>query len=228
MKRILLALHLVLAAIGISGAQEAVPTGPYASEEQYLRQRWDNTIRLSSSEALGLIRATHLIVTDQVSDGCWTNVSAVEAKMRAALERATVAVYLEPLATYNVLSPQITLNVLGYRTDNGLCVGHASMAVEVLSGEDLGSFQYTGAIFKIMSIGRLWDRATLFSGPSLNDQLLSQAEEWIDTLTADIFAAKRSDATQRFLSVWNKEMPTTKADFDKMLEEAVQEIENSL
>lgn len=222
--RLALSTVAILSVISASAVAEENATGPYKSEMDYLESRWDRTKSISSQDALGIVRAVELLISDQVDGGCWTNVSAVQARVRAELERSGIAVFSEPMAIYNALSPQVQIDVLGYRAGDGLCVAHATMKVAFLSESEMGSLAYTGSVFRVVSEATMWERAFIASGSSLNEQIINKLQEWTDTLVADVAASKRSVVVRDFLGTWHSEMPQTRAQTEASMKTMLDEM----
>ncbi|WP_112944486.1 MULTISPECIES: hypothetical protein [unclassified Rhizobium] len=193
---------------------EEMATGPYSSELEYLKDRFDRSTTISSDASVGLIRAVELVVSDQVDDKCFTNVGAVSARIRALLENAGIPVYSEPLASPLPFNPKLFVVVLGFRAGNGPCVASAEMSVEFGSETDLGSLTYTRGVYRVKGPQVMWRKHSLFSrGDNANEVLLEKVQEWTDSLTADIAAARRDPEVQKFLGVWSKEPPQTAREF---------------
>lgn len=216
--RACLALVMMLCLGGVALGQ------PFQTEFDYIEERLRHTVPVYPTETVGLIRAVELIIDDQVDGGCWTNLSAVRARLRAELERSNVAVFTEPLASYNVLSPQVSFSVLGYRVNANLCVGHANMRVAYRAHTELGSVTNTGTVFEFLAQAVIWERNSILSSTSLNDQLLGFSSEWVDELVGDIAASRRTANVLAFQEVWHGELPQTKAQFDEMLARVVDSI----
>ncbi|MGR9465915.1 hypothetical protein [Rhizobium leguminosarum] len=207
----------IAAAAGMALAEEA-STGPYANENEYLKERSDRTTFIDYQYAVGLIRAVELQVSDQVEDKCLTNASALSARIRAQLENAGIAVYNEPLATSLPVNPRLVLTILGFKV-GGACVASVSMSIEYSTDTNLGSLAYTNGFFRVLGQQVMWRNSSLFSrGGIVDDAILSQVQEWTDTLTADIAKAKRDPNVQKFLAVWPNGPTMTEREFQAMME----------
>ncbi|WP_417463298.1 hypothetical protein [Kordiimonas sp.] len=190
-------------------------TGPYLDEQAYLEELSANSVDVPPESAIGLTRSIELHISDQVEGNCWTNMSSVQARMRAELERSGIAVYEEPLAFRTVFSPVLYVVVLGYRTSQGSCVASASAQLLYNGSERWGNLAATGRIFSIHGRRELWAKAIVFnSSGNLNEQALSTVQEWVDTLTADIIQARRDEVVSQMLEQWDFTKPMTQVDFD--------------
>ncbi|RVK93384.1 hypothetical protein [Sinorhizobium meliloti] len=208
---------------GVALADEA-PTGPYTNEGAYLKERYDRTTSIEPQYAVGLIRAVELQVDDQVKDGCFTNVSAVSARIRAQLENAKIAVYSEPLAAPLPFSPKVVLVILGFKVGGG-CIASAALSVEYSNHIDLGSLAYTGGVFRVSGSHVIWQNSSLISrGGKVNDAILSQVQEWTDSLTADVAMAKRNENVQKLLAVWPSDAPQTAREFQAEMEKVLSKV----
>lgn len=205
----------MLLPLSVAAQTAPISTGPYATEEDYQRERFDKTVLIGFEEALGLVRAVELQVSDQVDGGCWTNAEAVKARLRVELERSGIAVFDEPLAFRTATAPVLELVVLGYRIDKQGCIATAQMQVKYPVRDYMGSLGYTGSVFAVSGISVLWGTSVIMnSGSKVDDMVLSNAQEWVDTLNADISKARRSTSAAQFLSVWNTELPMTASEWE--------------
>jgi hypothetical protein len=218
MRRYLTAIFMMYGLTSAALAQEATATGPYSSEEQYLEDRRTSTARIPYDAVIGLISAVELRTHDQVEDGCWTNVSAVSARVRAELERAEVPVYQEPLSSNWLLTPVLELSALGYRTPSGHCLGTISIKLRYTANYEMGSLAFTQKIYSIPLWAVMWENRYLVSGgQSLNSQFLEVAQEFADLLTADIIQARREPAIAPMRDQWRDHAPMTQSAFDEMI-----------
>src|SRR5690606_34267750 len=93
MIRAVLTLSFMFCVAIVTGVRaQPYPTGPFSNELNYYLTRMEKTTTLKYSETVGLIDAVELEVVDEVSNNCWTNVSAVKSRVRAELERSNIAV----------------------------------------------------------------------------------------------------------------------------------------
>lgn len=209
-RKALLATACILAGTTFTSAAEYA-TGPYANENEYLDKRWEKTELMSSAQAIGLMRAVELHVDDQVDDGCWGNRDAVFDRVRSALVMAGVTVHTEPMEYYDVLSPQVSLAVLGYRMTGGACIAHLTLDVSIVSRHEMGSLTYTDQVFSISSDASLWRSSTIFSGQYLDELALNAVSTYVDRLVESIRIARNDPTVQRFNEVWHNRMPLTRA-----------------
>lgn len=209
---------------GTAVADEA-PTGPYANEGAYLQERFNRSTSIEPQYSVGLIRAVELQVDDQVTDGCFTNASAVSARIRAQLENAKISVYSEPFATPLPFNPTLNLSILGGKLGSGTCIASVAMSVEYSSDIELGSLAYTGGLFKVSGSHVIWRRRSLVGrGGNVNDSILSYVQEWIDSLTADVAMAKRNESVQKLFAVWPDHPPQTAREFQAEMEKALAKV----
>ncbi len=187
----------------------------FASETAYLNQRAQATETMSGAQALGLMRAVELVVSDQVNGSCWTNQSEVFHALRSELVMAGVTVYTEPLASYDALSPILRLSTIGYQAAGGACIGHMTLETIIRSNSELGSLTHTQKVFNIAAEARLWSVSTIFSGKNLNATIVETARRWADRLANDIRIARNDPSVQRFNAVWPKAAPRTRAETGK-------------
>jgi hypothetical protein len=205
-----LATALFVASTAIATAAEYA-TGPFTNELEYHDKRWDKTEVMSSAQAIGLVRAVELYIDDQVGDGCWGNRDAVFDRVRSALIMAGITVYTEPMETYDVLSPQVNLSLIGYRMTGGACIAHLTFDVGIVARFEMGSLTYTDKVFNISSDASLWNTSTIFSGQTLDDLALKSAANYVDRFVDDIRTARNDDTVQLFNQVWPTNQPRTRA-----------------
>jgi hypothetical protein len=209
-----LATALFVASTAIATAAEYA-TGPFTNELEYHDKRWDKTEVMSSAQAIGLVRAVELYIDDQVGDGCWGNRDAVFDRVRSALIMAGITVYTEPMETYDVLSPQVNLSLIGYRMTGGACIAHLTFDVGIVARFEMGSLTYTDKVFNISSDASLWNTSTIFSGQTLDDLALKSAANYVDRFVDDIRTARNDDTVQLFNQVWPTNQPRTRAQAEK-------------
>ena len=215
------ALTVLAGVVAAVGQEPNFVTGPYATEQDYFKEVFASTTRISLEESVGLIRAVELEVSDQVDDGCWTNSSAVAARARAELEKAGIAVYTEPLAFNGPFSPALEITLVGFKSGgtNGLCAGYAKVNSYYFDDTELGSLSNTGGVFKVRGVVSSWSKSSLFtSGSTLNAQISEYVQESIDTLVADILSARRSEGVKALINVWNNDPPMTQKEWDEFIE----------
>lgn len=205
---------------GLVEAQD-FETGPYPNEQAYITERFDNTTYVRPSKSIGLVRAVELSVSDQVADKCWTNHEAVKARLRVELERSNIAVYGEPLATPTAFTPVVELTVVGYRIGSGPCIGTATASVSYRSDVQLGSLGYTGGVISVGGLHTIWSKTSILSkGGNLDEPMMQQSQEWVDTLIADISEARRDADVQKASRIWPSRSPLTQREFNAQIEKA--------
>lgn len=201
-----------------NGRSQEFATGPYADEAAYLRALNDASVTISGSDLAGVASSVELVIDDQVSDSCWTNTSAVAARVRAELEKFGVAVFQEDLAFNTSYSPLISIVGLGYRLPSNVCFASVELTVNYWVSDDLGSLAYTGVVYRQQSWGTIWSAHSIFTnGRNVDDQVLDQVQEWVDTYIADIARARRVPAVQDAYERWKSTDPMTQVEFDAMI-----------
>lgn len=211
----------VLAALGVFTyglcAQEKA-TGPYATEADYLADVSAARVYISGVDLVGLATSVELIIDDQVDGACWTNSTAVAARIRAELEKFGIAVYQEELAFNTAAAPVLRIMGLGYRLPNDVCFASVEMTVEYWSTSDLGSLAYTSTIYSMQSWSRLWASQTIFTSvKNIDQQLIAQVQEWVDTYIADVSKARRIPAVHAAYQLWGETDPMTQKKFDAII-----------
>lgn len=205
----------------LSALAQEMLLGPYADERSYIDLRFANSIDISISDVVGLIRGVELVLNDEVDDGCWTNVGDVKSRLRAELERSNVPVYLEPLAAQNPFVPDFYVNVLGFKIENGVCVVSISASIEYGAYADYGSLTYTKKVISITAKNTVWERRSVLSGgPTLNEYIMSWAQATVDTLIADIAEARRKPNVSSALSIWPERPVITRKEMEQELDES--------
>jgi hypothetical protein len=199
---------------------QSLPNGPFADESAYTAALAEVTSTISGTDTIGVVRSVELVIDDQVDGGCWTNSSAIAARVRAELEKFGIAVYQEPLALRTVFAPVLQISGLGYRSGSAGCVTSATMEVVYWGTTTLGDLGYTGRAFDFENPVLLWSANSVFSNPArVDDQLLKQAQEWVDTLIGDIAKARRTEEVQSVLSTWPSAKALTATQFEELLKE---------
>lgn len=202
---------------------QGLPNGPFVDENAYTTALARVTSTVSGPETIGVVRSVELLVDDQIDGECWTNSSAIAARVRAELEKFGIAVYQEPLALRTVFAPLLQINGLGYRGGNGVCVASASMEVVYWGTTRLGNLGYTGRAFEFENPVLLWSANSVFSNSGrVDDQFMRQAQEWVDTLIGDIASARRSEEVKSVLNTWPSAKAMTAVEFEELLKELSQ------
>lgn len=156
---------------------------------------------LNQIEARGLITTVKIDMSDQVSDGCWTNASAIEAKLRLLFEQNGIIVKLEDLAFLTVPGRSVYVSVLGYR-NGGTCVAHAQFSVvhwvnsSIGGSNGLPKFTVSGSVVS-------FEKNSIFTnGANVNQQIQEFVEEAASTFVADILSARRSESVRLFKNTY--------------------------
>tara|TARA_R100001230_G_C5672407_1_gene177488 strand:+ start:723 stop:1355 length:633 start_codon:yes stop_codon:yes gene_type:complete len=172
-------------------------------------------------DSIGLVHNVHIIVSDQVDGGCWTNVDAIENRLVSKLEQAGIRTYDERLAFYDGFSAMLSVSVVGYRSSTANCVGYLEYDVSKLANSEFN--RASGVPVYIESIGVLFGKGQLLSGGVLNDRLLSQVDSWTDELIASIYTKRRDlDVAHLMEAMPNlTEEPLTEAELEEFVRNAV-------
>ncbi len=208
---------------GPDAAAQSASTGAYDSERAYLDTRFANTVFIARNAAVGLIRGIELNVSDQVGDGCWTDVDSVKARIRAELERSSVAVYVEPIAFVHAFYPRLEFTAVGFKLPNNVCVVSVSMKLNYPSSAELGSLTNTEKIVSVRALHEIWDRASVLTEVrSANESLMEWTQAAVDTLVADISQAKRDPDVISARAVWPDRPMQTQKEYEQELNSALQ------
>ena len=222
--RLSLLVGTILVAFQSPALAQGLPNGPFSDESAYIAALAQVTTTVSGTDTIGVVRSVELVIDDQIDGECWTNTTAIGARVRAELEKFGIAVYQEPLALRTVFSPLLQISGLGYRTGSGVCVTSASMEVLYWGTTRIGDLGYTGRAFKLENPVLLWSATSVFSNSTrVDDQFLSQAQEWVDTLVGDIASARRSDGVRAVLETWPNVKTMTAAEFEIFLKDMAQQ-----
>lgn len=211
---------IILSWVGLAGVScgQEVVTGPYADEAEYLAEANEAAVYISAPSLAGLASSVQLAIDDQVGDRCWTNTSAIAARVRAELEKFGIAVFQEQLAFNTTAAPLISIVGLGYRLPSNVCFASVSMEVKFWSTDDLGSLAYTGRIYRQQAWATIWSAQSIFTNAqNVDQQSMDQVQEWIDTYIADISKARREPAVQDAYKRWESFEPMTQVQFDEMI-----------
>lgn len=227
-KYALIAMIWIFPPDGVGATAQETTSQPIVTEESaYFQKRRAATTTLELIDTIGLVRAIELRIDDQISDGCWTNTSAIKARLRAEFERFNVPVYDEELASYWLFDPLVTFSGLGYRLENGTCVATISLSVQRFGTQEYGSLDWMGRIFAVPGVVQSWSRRSILSGggrgSNLNSQVMEAAQEFIDTLIADIARARRNADVQTMLEQWSRVPTTTRREQEALIERFTRE-----
>lgn len=226
LRKLTLLVAPILMGLQLPAYAQGLPNGPFADENAYTAALAQVTSTVSGTDTIGVVRSVELQIDDQVEGECWTNSSAIAARVRAELEKFGIAVYQEPLALRTVFAPLLQINGLGYRTGSGVCVASTSMEIVYWGTTRPGDLGYTGRAFEFENPVLLWSANSVFSNSGrVDDQLMKQAQEWVDTLIGDIAKARRSDGVQAVLTTWPNAEAMTVVEFEEILKEFSQQSE---
>jgi len=157
--------------------------------------------RITSSEALGLISTVNINVSDDVSDGCWTNASSIEAKLRLLFEQNEIIVEREELAFLTVAARLVFVVATGYRL-NGICVASASFELRHWATSSLGGYDNLPEFLTSGLVVSVENGVILANRVNVNQQLQDFVEASAANLVADILSARRSDAVRFFKNTY--------------------------
>jgi len=148
-------------------------------------------------EAVGLARGVYLVVEDQATGKCWTNIKRGHDDAKLLLEQNGIVIFPEPLAAYTVFNPAVQILVLATRSESGFCVGKINVNVYHASEQVYGE----SSEYIVSTLGQLWSRSAIMGNDTnLNDQIL----DWIDTMmteyAADVVKKRQGSAVKKMLS----------------------------
>ena len=144
-------------------------------------------------ESLGLIRNIGLIIDDQVTGKCWTNINQIKQKTKLALEQSGIRVYGEALASISPFSINLKFDGLGGRTSAESCLGSMTIyTLKVLEHDWKVQIQYKASNFT---------RSAVIKGyKNLNNQFMSYSQEVVSELIADIITGRGDPVVAKLLS----------------------------
>lgn len=153
-------------------------------------------------ESLGLIRNIGLIIDDQVTGKCWTNVNQIKQKTKVALEQSGIRVYGEELASISPFSTNLKINGLGGRSSAESCFGSMTIyTLKALEHDWKVQIEYAASNFT---------RSAVIKGyRSLNNQFMSYSEEVVSEFIADIIKGRRDPIVAKLLSENPDKRPLT-------------------
>jgi hypothetical protein len=174
---------------------------------------------ISQEDALGLITTVNVVVSDQVSDGCWTNANRVSAMIRLLFEQNGVVVEQEDLAFLTTAGRRVGVTVVGFRTSNGVCAASASFTVDHWVSQRIGGLDGLPQ-FSVSGMNRAVDESSIFTnGTSLDQQVLSFFEETTMNFISDIISARRSSSVAALKAAYPAfgESMMTRSEWDSYL-----------
>lgn len=149
-------------------------------------------LTVSRTKGVGLMESAYLLVNDDVSGGCWTNIQAVKDRIRYRLESEGISVSQEEFLITTPKNPIIVFSVFGDRFV-GRC--GASYRLEVLVPAASSSWG-TGSKVNVAIRGLmpLWvnsGRLTSAVDAKANGQLINSADSLMDSLLADVLSSRK-------------------------------------
>ena len=186
--------------------------------------RSQDTQYILEEDTYGLITTVNIQVSDQVSDGCWTNASRVAAMMRLLFEQNGVVVKQEELAFAGVPGRVVFAVVVGYRTSGGICVANAQFEARHWASVKIGGFDGGTEYYASGSVAT-GEKSTVFSvGTNLNEELLGFFEEATMSFVADIISARRAPSVVAFKTAYPNygSNVLTQSEWDKIVNTANQ------
>lgn len=166
---------------------------------------------------IGLIDHVYLVVHDDITGGCWSNINAVKNRVRAKLSQANISVYDEHLAFYDGYYALLEITGTGYRS-GGMCVGMIDYAVYAdAQGEILNFATNREWSYPVQAV--LFERLSVANNPNnLNQQFLSTVDSATDEIIGDIYEGRRIDGVGYALSIILKDRATTQEELQDFLE----------
>jgi len=177
--------------------------------------------------APGYVKFVNLDVDDQISGNCWSNTKTVEAKVRLLLEQNELPVlnYLPQFRSRFV--PQVTILGLGMRNGNGTCFGHIQFLVQTIYFDKYGGFEGKEE-FEFTGFGTVFSQASIFSNAgNLNAQISDFVEGAASEFAAEAISSRRNELVSKFNKLYPgfDQKPMSREEFDKIIEEAMQNFE---
>ena len=158
-------------------------------------------------EQLGLVQDVRLIISDQVEDGCWTNIDTVKNKTKLTLEQSHIPVKKEDNWNINILHPRLVITAAGFKSNDFICAGQVSVELWVYVSQHYGNLEDTKIRKYYLQDFRAipFSRTSLFtSGENLNEQIKDFVDSEISNLASKIIAGRRSPKVKRFLDELQK------------------------
>lgn len=151
---------------------------------------------LSIHQSRGLIKQVRLVVKDNVTGNCWTNVNHVKQNSRWKLEQSHIAV--EDPIDPDSQPTNALMYVYGVgRRVRGNCFGSIDVELTRLDGA-----RYSDT--RIITEVRLFRCGSFAWGSSLNDSIAATVDECVAEFAGDVLEYRRDPAVQTLL----KNLPT--------------------
>lgn len=168
----------------------------------------------------GFIKYVDLIFIDEVTDGCWTGMSALRASTRLKFEREDVSVLSESPALFSPAVAQVLVAALGYKTGGGTCISYIRFQVGRPETAHWGSVPGAKE-YMFSGWQELIQKGILLSSRANNNaQIASFVNEAVDDLLADIISLRRSDLPKEFYKEFPSllEAPMSMTEFNRRVD----------
>jgi hypothetical protein len=156
------------------------------------------TLSLSLEETLGLVEGVYITIDDQVNDRCWTNADLVKNKMALVFEQSDISVKDEPNFSITHSFPAIEIHGIGFREENGRCVGYIRTSVIVTRTMNYGSDKVGLKVDVDNALASIFRRSAIYtSGDSLNGQIEENIESFSAEFAAKVLGNRRSEKIKK-------------------------------
>lgn len=174
---------------------------------------------LEPEAVMGITKNIYLNVIDEVDGGCWTNSGVIEQEARNILTNNGVNVSLEPLTSNRLMTAEIRIGAVGYRTE-GLCVGFANLTLMRPFIHE--SYSNAGNGYSHIYMGSSIDkeRGFVISGSLLNQNIRDVAQEFIYEISSDVADGRKTEEAKLYIehfSEYYNADPVTQAERDREL-----------
>ena len=211
MKTLSYTILILMSAVTYAFSQETLPT------------------RVPYELAPGYVKYVNLDIDDQISGNCWSNTKTVEAKVRLLFEQNELPVLNYRPQFRSRFVPQVTILGLGMRNGNGTCFGHIQFLVQTIYFDKYGGFEGKEE-FEFTGVGIVFSQASIFSNSdNLNSQISDFVEGAASEFAASAISSRRNELVLKFDNIYPgfNQKPMSREEFDKMIEEAVQNLQSN-
>lgn len=173
--------------------------------------------------SLGLITQVYLVVSDQITENCWTNADNIKANVRLKFEQNDIEVLQYEPSFLTVFHPSVFITGYGLRAKNGRCIGNASFKVLYFFQAAYNDPRTVSNDYIITGNSVPFEKRVIFAAPrNLNNQFSTFFDTASSELIADILTARRNKIIVNFKQVFPSlaDKPMSMDELEKKLKDS--------
>ena len=178
----------------------------------------ENVIYTDWEDKFGLVRNIKLRVDDEVSGNCWTNADTVKSNLKLKVVQNEFALVDYDPAFYTVSTVIMSVSILGYRTDSGVCAVSVAFDVRTPISQREGNREF--GEFNFRYVGSLFSQRWVVTNPvNVNEQVRDMVDGASSEFLAKVLTARTNKNVVSYFENYpaSGAPPLTKQEWDELL-----------